>query len=146
MVDKAFLNIPTVDDKETAKQVVSFLTKTYDKQLRIYETTKPANLQSPSFDDMPKGAAFENNNEKKLIKYLHAKTLVSGMQWALEVGSDEMKIVLQQVLGIISTEQAKFRLHIEKTRYYEIKTRALVEFADIYEMQNGCPDLHVYID
>ena len=35
-------------------------------------------------------------------------------------------------------------LGYEHSRYAEIKRNALNEFADRYEMQPGCPDLHAY--
>lgn len=144
MVREVFLNIPIVDQIETAENVLYFLKQHYEKQLRVYQSTNMANLQSPSISDMPKGSIYGNSNEEKMTKFLSAKMIVDGFNHTLEVGSYELKIVCQNVLGKITANEAMERLYLERTRYYEVKRRALNEFADIFEMQTGCPDLHVY--
>lgn len=144
MVREVFLGIPIVDQAETADNVLYFLKKYYDKQLRVYHSTNLANLKSPSISDMPTGSIYGNNNEEKMNKFLSAKMIVDGFNHTLEVGSYELKVVCQNVLGKITANEAMERLYLERTRYYEVKRRALNEFADIFEMQTGCPDLHVY--
>lgn len=58
----------------------------------------------------------------------------------------ELKIVLDNVLGKISAVETMMRLHFENTKFYQVKKRALNEFADGLEMKVNCPDLHVYVE
>ena len=92
------------------------------------------------------GGSIGNSNEEKLVKYLYAKSIVDGVADTYDKGSVELKVVLDNTLGKISAVEAMMRLHFENTRYYQVKKRALNEFADGLEMKVNCPDLHAYVE
>ena len=92
------------------------------------------------------GGSIGNSNEEKLVKYLYAKSIVDGVADTYDKGSVELKVVLDNTLGKISAVEAMIKLHFENTRYYQVKKRALNEFADGLEMKVNCPDLHVYVE
>ncbi|WP_242073425.1 transcriptional regulator [Ligilactobacillus agilis] len=142
------LDMPRVDYDKTAESVLEFLTNKdcYPKLKRICLTADPKNLQSPSLSGMSSGS-FGNSADRKMSRYLAAKVIVDAVAATISKGSIEMKIVCDDVLGKIPSVRAMEQLHFEKSRYYEVKKRALNEFADIFEVQGYyCPDLHVYID
>lgn len=136
-----------IDYNKTADNVARFLTdkRYYPRMYRIYTQANPEHLQSPSLSGMPK-SNYGNSNEEKMTKYIEAKAIVDGVRQTIDKGSNELKVVFNNVTGEISSVEAMQMLHYEKTRYYLIRKRALNEFADILEVQNlHCPDLHAYI-
>ena len=134
-----------IDYDKTADNVAKFLTdkRYYPRLYKIYQQASPEFIQSPSLSGMP-GGSIGNSNEEKLVKYLYAKSIVDGVADTYDKGSVELKVVLDNVLGKISAVEAMMRLHFENTRYYQIRKKALNEFADGLEMKVNCPDLHVY--
>ena len=136
-----------IDYDRTADNVSQFLTdgRYYPRLHRMCQQASPDHLQSPSLSGMP-GGSIGNSNEEKLVKYLYAKSIVDGVTDTYDKGSVELRVVLDNVLGKISAVEAMRKLHFENTRYYQVKKRALNEFADIFEVQGYyCPDLHVYV-
>lgn len=135
-----------IDYDKTADNVSRFLTdrRYYPRLHRMCQQASLDNLQSPSISGMPGGGSTGNNNEEKLVKYLYAKSIVDGVNQTYANGSLELKIVLDNVFGKISSVEAMMKLHFESTRYYQVKKWALNEFADGLEMKANCPDLHVY--
>lgn len=142
------LDMPLVDYDKTASNVMVFLTNEnyYPRLRRICNQANPEHLQSPRSNGMPGSAGYGNTKEQRMLKYLYAKTIVDGVQQTYDKGSNLLKIVLDTVLGQHSASSAKEKLYVENTRYYELRKKALNEFADILEVQNiNCPDLHIYI-
>lgn len=137
-----------IDYDKTAENVARFLTdeRYYPRLYKVYHQANPEFIQSPSLSGMPGGGSIGNRNEEKLIKYLYAKSIVDGVADTYDKGSLELKIVLDNVLGKISAVEAMMKLHFENTRFYQVKKRALNEFADGLEMKVNCPDLHVYVE
>lgn len=136
-----------IDYDKTADNVLEFLTNNfyYPRIYRIYTQANPEHLQSPSLSGMPK-SNYGNSNEEKMTKYIEAKAIVDGVNQTYSKGSKELRVVLDNIFGNITTITAMEKLHFEKARYYQIKKRALNEFADVFEVQNlHCPDLHSYI-
>lgn len=144
-MEDVLLGLPKIDYDKTAENVVEFLTNRsyYPRLYDICMQANPENLKSPSLSGMP-GGSIGNSNEEKLVKYLYAKSIVDGVADTYDKGSVELKVVLDNVLGKTSAVEAMMRLHFENTRYYQVKKRALNEFADGLEMKVNCPDLHVY--
>lgn len=148
MLDEIKLNIPRVDYDKTADNVLEFLTNPnyYQRLHRIYNQANPEDLQSPSISDMPSNSSYGNSTETKMIKYLYAKDVLDSVDQAYKKGSETMQVVLDNILGVMTTNEAMELLHFEKARYYQIRKIALNEFADILEVQSkNSPDLHVYI-
>lgn len=135
-----------IDYDRTADNVSQFLTdgRYYPRLHRMCQQASPDHLQSLSLSGMP-GGSIGNSNEEKLVKYLYAKSIVDGVTDTYDKGSVELRVVLDNVLGKISAVEAMRKLHFENTRYYQVKKRALNEFADGLEMKVNCPDLHVYV-
>ena len=136
-----------IDYDRTADNVSQFLTdrRYYPRLHRMCQQASPDHLQSPSLSGVPGGGSASNSNEEKLVKYLYAKSIVDGVSQTYDKGSFELKVVLDNVFGRISAVDAMAKLHFENTRYYQVKKRALNEFADGLEMKVNCPDLHVYV-
>ena len=146
-MEDVLLGLPKIDYDRTAENVVEFLTNRsyYPRLYDICMQANPENLKSPSLNGMP-GGSVGNSNEEKMVKYLYAKAIVDGVRQTINKGSNELKVVFNNITGKISSVEAMQMLHSEKTRYYLIRKRALNEFADILEVQNlHCPDLHIYI-
>lgn len=146
-MEDVLLGLPKIDYDRTAENVVEFLTNRsyYPRLYDICMQANPENLKSPSLSGMP-GGSVGNSNEEKMVKYLYAKAIVDGVRQTIDKGSNELKVVFNNVTGEISSVEAMQMLHYEKTKYYLIRKRALNEFADILEVQNlHCPDLHIYI-
>ena len=53
-------------------------------------------------------------------------------------------MIISRFLDYMDNNDLMSLLGYEHSRYAEIKRNALNEFADRYEMQPGCPDLHAY--
>ena len=142
------LDMPLVDYDKTASNVMVFLTDEnyYPRLRRICNQANPEHLQSPRSNGMPGSAGYGNTKEQRMLKYLYAKTIVDGVTDTYDKGSVELRVVLDNVLGKISAVEAMRKLHFENTRYYQVKKRALNEFADGLEMKVNCPDLHVYVE
>lgn len=146
-MEDVLLGLPKIDYDKTAENVVEFLTNRsyYPRLYDICMQANPENLKSPSLSGMP-GGSIGNSNEEKLVKYLYAKSIVDGVADTYDKGSVELKVVLDNTLGKISAVEAMIKLHFENTRYYQIRKKALNEFADGLEMKVNCPDLHVYVE
>lgn len=143
--EQLWLDFKRIDYAKTASRVLNFFNYEYPRLARIYDAANPDQLKSPALSSMPKGGA--QSPDDKLIKYLYAKAVCDGVEQAYHKGSELLKYVLDDVRGKMTADLTMERLHVERTRYYELKMQALLEFADIFEVQNlACPDLHVYID
>lgn len=145
MSSESLFDFANVDCEKTAEKVLIFLTIYYPRLERMCTSANPKNLQSPMISDMPTRTSVNNSFEDKMQRYLASKVIVDAVHSTLQKGSKELRVVYDNVVGKIPAWQAMSALHLEKTKYYEVRKKALNEFADIFEMQSYyCPDLHVY--
>ena len=133
-----------VDLIKTAENVDAFLTYGLEKAVRVINISI-TDLKSPSLDGLPKAPTFSNALEDKMVQYIDSRNLVEGFQRVYpKCNVIARKIIKCRYLEDMDNNDVMALLGYEHSRYAEIKRNALNEFADRYEMQPGCPDLHAY--
>ncbi|GKT03441.1 ArpU family phage packaging/lysis transcriptional regulator [Furfurilactobacillus entadae] len=139
--DKLF---PEVDRDKTAAQVRTFFERQYPKFKRYAETDTTA-LKSPMSDGQPKSPNFTNTAENNIIRQLTAETIVCNVHKAVD-GCDAMskKIIKGCYFRHVSNANMQTLIGYEHTRYNELKTEALNQFADAFDKYDHFYDLHVY--
>lgn len=133
-----------VDLIRTAENVDAFLTHGLEKAVRVVNINL-TDLKSPTMDGLPKAPTFSNTLENKMVQYIDSRNLIEGFQRVYP----KCNVIAQQIIKCCYLEDmdnndVMLLLGYEHSRYAEIKRNALNEFADRYEMQPGCPDLHFY--
>jgi ArpU family phage transcriptional regulator len=143
-VDDLLIEIDNIDYKATARNVKEFLDKKLPRILRIANAS-PASLASPVISDMPVNRGGGNHNEEKMVKYVAAKAIIDGVSRALAHCSQMSSHILKaRYVQGLQNWQVIDTMYCERATYYKLRDKAFNEFADCFEMQKGCPDLHVY--
>ena len=141
------LNIPAIDNVDliaTAENVDNFLSTKLEKAVRVVNLNI-ADLQSPTIDGLPRAATFSNTLEAKVIRYIDSQNIVIGFVNVYQkCNMISQKIIRLCYLKGMDNKDVMNALGYEHSQYAIIKQRALNEFADRFEMQHGCPDLHAY--
>ncbi|WP_195454111.1 ArpU family phage packaging/lysis transcriptional regulator [Ligilactobacillus ruminis] len=143
-MDDLLIEIDNIDYKATARNVKEFLDKKLPRILRIANAS-PASLASPVISDMPVNRGGGNHNEEKMVKYVAAKAIIDGVSRALAHCSQMSSHILKaRYVQGLQNWQVIDTMYCERATYYKLRDKAFNEFADCFEMQKGCPDLHVY--
>lgn len=143
-MDDLLIEIDNIDYKATARNVKEFLDKKLPRILRIANAS-PASLASPVISDMPVNRGGGNHNEEKMVKYVAAKAIIDGVSRALAHCSQMSSHILKaRYVQCLQNWQVIDTMYCERATYYKLRDKAFNEFADCFEMQKGCPDLHVY--
>ena len=144
-MDDLLIEIDNIDYKATARNVKEFLDKKLPRILRIANAS-PANLASPVISNMPVVRDDSVNNiERKMIRYIAAQDIIIGVSRALAHCSQTSSHILKEryVAGMENWQIIE-TMYCERATYYKLRDKAYNEFADCLELQQGCPDLHVY--
>lgn len=140
---QGYLEIDDIDLVKTAENVDNFLNHGLERAVRVVNINI-TDLQSPSLDGLPKAPNFSNTFEDKMVQYIDSRNLVEGFKRVYpNCNIITQKIIKCLYLQGMSNQAMMQLLDYEHSRYADIKRNALNEFADRYEMQPGCPDLHV---
>lgn len=132
-----------VDLIKTAENVDYFLSHDLERAVRTVNINI-ADLKSPTLDGLPRSPSFNNALEEKMIQYIDCRNIVEGFhQSYIHSNVLTQKIIKMCYLQGIDNQDVMRVLGYEHSRYAEIKRNSLNEFADRFEMQSGCPDLHV---
>lgn len=145
VVDDLLIEIDNIDYKATARNVKEFLDKKMPRILRIANAS-PASLASPVISNMPVVRDDSVNNiERKMIRYIAAQDIIIGVSRALAHCSQTSSHILKEryVAGMENWQIIE-TMYCERATYYKLRDKAYNEFADCLELQQGCPDLHVY--
>ena len=143
-MEDLLLEIDNIDYKATARNVKEFLDKKLPRILRIANAS-PASLASPVISDMPVNRGGGNHSEEKMVKYVAAKAIIDGVSRALAHCSQmSSRILKARYVQGLQNWQVIDTMYCERATYYKLRDKAFNEFADCFEMQKGCPDLHVY--
>lgn len=143
-MEDLLIEIDNIDYKATARNVKEFLDKKLPRILRIANAS-PASLASPVISDMPVNRGGGNHNEEKMVKYVAAKAIIDGVSRALAHCSQMSSHILKaRYVQGLQNWQVIDTMYCERATYYKLRDKAFNEFADCFEMQKGCPDLHVY--
>ena len=143
-MDDLLIGIDNIDYKATARNVKEFLDKKLPRILRIANAS-PASLASPVISDMPVNRGGGNHSEEKMVKYVAAKAIIDGVSRALAHCSQMSSHILKaRYVQGLQNWQVIDTMYCERATYYKLRDKAYNEFADCFEMQQGCPDLHVY--
>ena len=132
-----------IDKVKTASNVKNFLKYEYDTYVHIV-SANPAYIQSPKLGDVVVSGGASNGISEKYDKYLHAKEIVEGVQNSLRDGSLEMELTVRKIIEHYPLWKITNQIHVSKSHFYYLEKNYLCEFADIFEMYPGCPDLHIY--
>lgn len=144
-MDDLLIEIDNIDYKATARNVKEFLDKKMPRILRIANAS-PASLASPVISNMPVVRDDSVNNiERKMIRYIAAQDIIIGVSRALAHCSQTSSHILKEryVAGMENWQIIE-TMYCERATYYKLRDKAYNEFADCLELQQGCPDLHVY--
>lgn len=143
-MDDLLIEIDNIDYKATARNVKEFLDKKLPRILRIANAS-PASLASPVISDMPVNRGGGNHNEEKMVKYVAAKAIIDGVSRALAHCSQMSSHILKaRYVQGLQNWQVIDTMYCERATYYKLRDKAFNELADCLELQQGCPDLHVY--
>lgn len=143
-MEDLLLEIDNIDYKATARNVKEFLDKKLPRILRIANAS-PASLASPVISDMPVNRGGGNYSEEKMVKYVAARAIIDGVSRALAHCSQTSSHILKaRYVQGLQNWQVIDTMYCERATYYKLRDKAFNEFADCFEMQKGCPDLHVY--
>ena len=144
-MDDLLIEIDNIDYKATARNVKEFLDKKLPRILRIANAS-PANLSSPVISNMPVVRDDSVNNiERKMIRYIAAQDIIIGVSQAFSHCSQTSSHILKaRYVQGLQNWQIIETMYCERATYYKLRDKAFNEFADCLELQQGCPDLHVY--
>ena len=143
-MDDLLIDIDNIDYKATARTVKEFLDKKLPRILRIANAS-PASLASPVISDMPVNRGRGNHSEEKMVKYVAARAIIDGVSRAIAHCSQTSSHILKaRYVQGLQNWQVIDTMYCERATYYKLRDKAFNEFADCFEMQKGCPDLHVY--
>lgn len=143
-MDDLLIEIDNIDYKATARNVKEFLDKKLPRILRIANAS-PASLASPVISDMPVNRGGGNHSEEKMVKYVAAKAIIDGVSRAIAHCSQTSSHILKaRYVQGLQNWQVIDTMYCERATYYKLRDKAYNEFADCLELQQGCPDLHVY--
>lgn len=143
-MDDLLIEIDNIDYKATARNVKEFLDKKLPRILRIANAS-PASLASPVISDMPVNRGRGNHSEEKMVKYVAARAIIDGVSRAIAHCSQTSSHILKaRYVQGLQNWQVIDTMYCERATYYKLRDKAFNEFADCFEMQKGCPDLHVY--
>lgn len=143
-MDDLLIEIDNIDYKATARNVKEFLDKKLPRILRIANSS-PASLASPVISDMPVNRGGGNHSEEKMVKYVAARAIIDGVSRAIAHCSQTSSHILKaRYVQGLQNWQVIDTMYCERATYYKLRDKAFNEFADCFEMQKGCPDLHVY--
>ncbi len=143
-MEDLLLEIDNIDYKATANNVKNFLENKLPCILRLANSS-PSILASPVISDMPVNRGGDNHSEEKMVKYVAAKAIIDGVSRALAHCSQMSSHILKaRYVQGLQNWQVIDTMYCERATYYKLRDKAFNEFADCFEMQKGCPDLHVY--
>lgn len=139
------LDIDNIDYKKTALNVQDFLDHKLPHILRLANES-PASLKSPVISDMPINHDGSNHNEDKIVKYIAAKNLINGVAKAFQgCSKTSFQILKSKYIDNLQDWQVEQLMYCSHSTYYKLRNKAYNEFADCFELQKGCKDLHVYL-
>ena len=144
-MDDLLIEIANIDYKATARNVKEFLDKKLPRILRIANTS-PTSLVSSAVSDTPVVRDDSvNHSERKMIRYIAARDIITGVSQAFGHCSQTSYYILKaRYVQGLQNWQVIDTMYCERATYYKLRDKAFNEFADCFEMQKGCPDLHVY--
>lgn len=138
------LDIDNIDYKATADKVKKFLDNKLPYVLRLANES-PASLKSPVISSETVNHDGGNLNEDKWIKYIAAKDVIKGVSQAFKNCSQtSFEILKCKYIQGMQDWQIEDIMYCSKATYFKLRDKAYNEFADCFELQKGCEDLHVY--
>lgn len=143
-MEDLLLEIDNIDYKATANNVKNFLENKLPCILRLANSS-PSILASPVISDMPVNRGGGNHSEEKMVKYVAARAIIDGVSRAIAHCSQTSSHILKaRYVQGLQNWQVIDTMYCERATYYKLRDKACNEFADCLELQQGCPDLHVY--
>ena len=139
---------PVLDEQATARNVKNFFDKDFDRLLRLADE-QTSFFRSPNYDGMPKSPSTINRQEESAIKYVtsdttKAKSILKDVDIAINHCSNMNQIILfYRYIKCLSDLQVAQKIGYGATRYNELKTVALIEFAERLYVQHNHIDLRV---
>lgn len=126
--------------KATADRAHKFLTNDFERWLNQCGATK-ADLQSPKWDQQPKGRSISNSQEEKLMRILIARHNVETIRRAIyNCKADNADLLIKRYLEEQADVHVMQRLGFESTQYYKHRSAALCEFAERLEFWSAVED------
>ncbi|KRM91703.1 ArpU family phage packaging/lysis transcriptional regulator [Fructilactobacillus florum] len=128
--------IDEIDERKTITNVKKWLNFSFPK-LVMSAGLDAASLKSPSITDMPTDPTHGNANEAKVIRMIDNQQKVSEVMRALRGYKHTSKVILYGIyVDNISNWQLADKLGYSHTRFNELKSQALLEFAYIMQAYN----------
>ncbi len=125
--------LPEIDaDKcvENAREILSQY-----RRLSRMAGRKLTDIQSPTFDGMPRASSYENRNETKIVNHIDAEMIVDNCQQAMSIISKNSYWVLYYSYfcepALTYYQIAKKISYSEESIDY-LKRKGLLEFAEAY--------------
>lgn len=141
-----------IDVPKTCNKVHKFLTKDLDRLLLMSGRTL-TDLRSPQLTLAPGSTNRGNSNEDRLIRGLDAELEVRAIRNTINRLPETSKIIITDMyIYKMSSQQCKEAVRYESSRYYDLRRRAQLAFADAFDYQQKVLgiktdyDLHVYLD
>ncbi|USS87722.1 DUF1492 domain-containing protein [Fructilactobacillus hinvesii] len=138
-MDLAFLDYE-INTSATQQQAKRFLQKKLPR-LILLSGLNLVSLKSPSLSSVPTSKPVGNTNEERIVRKLEAERLVTAVVDAISSCNEPSKTILFGLyVKQLQPWQVIANLGYSKTRFYQLKKQALLDFADAFVEV----DLHVY--
>lgn len=138
-----------LDVKETTKRVSRFFSKDYER-LFLLSGSRLTDISSPALSQAP-GHTGGNHNESAMVQGITAGAMIDAVSDAISKCSYSSQVILKELLiRKESWQDVKNRLYCEGHKLGYLRTKALLEFADAFDVaqiRHKCEpivDLHVY--
>jgi len=133
---------PVIDEYETSKRVRNFFDSDFERLLRLADE-QTSFFRSPNYDGMPKSPSTINGQEETAIKYItsdtaKAKSILKDVDIAINhCKKMSQTILFYRYIKCLPDWRVAQKIQYSTTRYSELKTIALVEFAErLYAQKN----------
>ncbi|KRN29221.1 hypothetical protein IV38_GL000101 [Lactobacillus selangorensis] len=134
---------PEIDKKKTVAKVNRFMKTGFPRAVRQAGSSMN-DLRSPNYDGMPKGSSGGNAVEETITRRLISQQVVQRVIEAMSHCSSFSRKLLRMLYfndGDVRDWQVEQKTGYAHTRYEYYKSKALLEFADAYMLD----DLHEYL-
>lgn len=125
-----------LDRAKTAENVIKFFKLFPKKVLQSVESL--SSLKSPSLDGMPKVQSALNNSDYRLIEKANAAYEIEMTLKAIRCLDIKSQFILNSlyITRTMNNNEVFFTLNYGRTRYYELKEKALCSFAEAYSVED----------
>ncbi|AWP46330.1 transcriptional regulator [Levilactobacillus brevis] len=128
---------PKIDKQATCHKVASFLKWTLPRMVLIAGKSL-TDLRSPNYDGMPKAPASGNSNDARIVQKMYAQEVIKQTVEAMGKCDKECRELLDMLyLQDYTDTMCYLDLgYSESTYSHSKKPKALLQFADVYLMED----------